>query len=67
MAPVVMNLPVNAGDIRASVRSLVGEIPWRRAWQLTPIFLPGIFLPILPIDRGAWWATVHKVAESDTT
>ena len=19
-----------------------------------------------PIDRGAWWATVHRVAESDT-
>ena len=22
---------------------------------------------ILPVDRGAWWATVHRVAESDTT
>ena len=20
-----------------------------------------------PIDRGAWWATVHEVTESDTT
>ena len=20
-----------------------------------------------PTDRGAWWATVHEVAESDTT
>ena len=20
-----------------------------------------------PIDRGAWWATVHRVTESDTT
>ena len=20
-----------------------------------------------PVDRGAWWATVHMVAESDTT
>jgi len=23
------------------VRSLVGEDPWRRKWQLTPVFLPG--------------------------
>ena len=23
------------------VRSWVGKIPWRRAWQPTPIFLPG--------------------------
>ena len=21
----------------------VGKIPWRRAWQLTPVFLPGEF------------------------
>ena len=20
-----------------------------------------------PVDRGAWWATVHRVTESDTT
>ena len=20
-----------------------------------------------PVDRGAWWATVHIIAESDTT
>ena len=23
--------------------------------------------PVNPTDRGAWWATVHGVAESDTT
>ena len=38
----------------------VGRIPWRRAWQLTPVLLPGN-----PIDRGAWWATVHSVSESN--
>ena len=23
------------------VQSLGGELPWRRAWQFTPVFLPG--------------------------
>ena len=23
--------------------------------------------PENPMDRGAWWATVHRVIESDTT
>ena len=31
----------------------VGRIPWRRAWQPTPVFLPGD-----PLDRGAWRAPV---------
>ena len=21
----------------------------------------------IPVDRGAWWTTVHRVSESDTT
>ena len=29
----------NAGDL-ALIR--VGEIPWRRVWQPTPVFLPGV-------------------------
>ena len=40
----------------------VGKIPWRRARQSTPVSLPGD-----PMDRGAWWATVHGVTESDMT
>ena len=38
--------------------SWVGKIPWRRAWQPNPIFLEN------PRDRGAWWATVHRVTKS---
>ena len=39
-----------------------GKIPWRKAWQHTPVFSPEI-----PMDRGAWWITVHSAAESNTT
>ena len=37
---VVKNPPANAGD-RRRFDPWVGKIPWRRAWQHTPVFLPG--------------------------
>ena len=36
----------------------VGNIPWRRKLQLTPVFLLGH-----PMDIGAQWATVRGVAK----
>ena len=38
---VVKNLPANAGDKRHEFDLWVRRIPWRRAWQPTPVFLPG--------------------------
>ena len=38
MALMVKNLPAMW---EAWVQSGVGKIPWRRAWQPTPVFLPG--------------------------
>ena len=59
---MVKNLPANAGHIRDK-GSMPGvrKIPWRRAWQPTPVFLPGESM-----DRGAWQATVHRVSQSHT-
>ena len=34
---MVKNPPAKAGE----VDSIVGHISWRRAWQPTPVFLPG--------------------------
>ena len=35
-------VPCNLPAMRETrARSLVGKIPWRRAWQPTPVFLPG--------------------------
>ena len=36
--PAVKNLPALGGP---GFNSWVGKIPWRRAWQPTPVFLPG--------------------------
>ena len=41
VALVVKNPPANAGDRRHRFDPWVKNIPWRRAWQPTPVFLPG--------------------------
>ena len=41
VALVVKKLPASAGDLRCRFDPWVGKIPWRRAWQPTPVFLPG--------------------------
>ena len=42
MVLVVKNLPANAGGHkRCMFDSWVGKIPWRMAWQPTPVSLPG--------------------------
>ena len=39
---VVKKLPANAGDIRdVGLIPGSGKFPWKRAWQPTPVFLPG--------------------------
>ena len=55
---MVKNLHANAKDKRHWFNAWVRQIPWRRAWQPTPVFLPGE-------SHGAWRATVHGVSESD--
>ena len=39
----------------------VWKISWRKKWQPTPVFLPEN-----PMDGGAWGATIHGVAKSQT-
>ena len=61
---MVKNLHADAGNLRnkGSIPGS-GRPPWRRAWQPTPVFLPG---------RISWTEepgglTVHRVTESDVT
>ena len=61
---MVKNPTANAGDIREmQVRSLGWEDPWRRAWQLAPVFLPRESHGRRSLAGYSPWS--HK--ESDTT
>ena len=63
MALVVKNLPADAGDVRGmdSILALRRSPGEGHGNPLQYSCLEN------PMDRGAWWAIVHRVAESDTT
>ena len=58
---MVKNPPANARETRHVYDPWVRKMPWSRKWYPTPVFLPGTSHEQ---KRGAWWATVHGVAES---
>ena len=41
MVLVVKNPPADAGHVRLRFNPWVRKIPWRKAWQPTPVFVPG--------------------------
>ena len=41
VALVVKNSPANAGDMRHGFSPWIGKVPRRKAWEPTPVFLPG--------------------------
>ena len=55
---MVKNLPASAGDIR--VQSLSQEDPLEEGMATHSSILAWR----IPMDRGAWWATVRRVAKS---
>ena len=58
---VVKNSPAGQELQEMGFDPWVGKIPWRRAWQPTPVFCLEN-----PIDNRAWWAAVRRVAKSQT-
>ena len=59
----IKNLPANAGDTGDACSSLCWEDPLEEEMATHSQYscLEN------PMDRGAWQATVHRVAESDTS
>ena len=62
MALAVKNLPANAGDVRdsSSIPGSGGSPGGRHGNPFQYSCLEN------PIDREAWWATVHRVAQIQT-
>ena len=61
---MVKNLPANAGDLRElGFDPWVGKIPWRRAWQPTPVVLPGEFHGQRSLVGYSPWG--HKESDTD--
>ena len=60
VAQLVKNLP-------AVQESLVWSLGWEDPVEESMATLSSILAWRIPMDRGAWWVTVHGVAESDTT
>ena len=58
MVLVVKNPPADAGNVRLRFNPWVRKIPWRKAWQPTPVFVPGE-------SHRQRSLTGYSVAESD--
>ena len=60
---MVKNSPASAGDVR-DVGLMPGSGTSPGGGHGNPLLYSCLENPM---DRGAWWTTVHRVAESDTT
>jgi len=56
---MIKNPPANAGDIR-DIGSTPGSGRSPGGGHGDPLQYPSL---VNPMDRGAWWATVHEVAK----
>ena len=59
---MVKNLPANAGDIR-DTGSIPGSGRFPAGGHGNPLQYSCLEKPM---DRGAWWAIVHRVAKTQT-
>ena len=60
------NTPASAGDI-SELGLIVQPLGWEDPLEEGMTTHPSVLTWRIPMDRGAWWATVHGVTELDTT
>ena len=63
MAPMVKNPPANAENVR-DLDLILGSGSSSGEGNGNPLQYSCLENPM---DRGAWWATLHRVTQSDTT
>ena len=63
--------PLQYSDLKNSIDSIVHGVGESDTTEQLSLLLSlatsQIIYKYIPIERGAWWATVHGVAKSDTT
>ena len=59
VAQLVKNLP-------AMLETWVRPLGWEDPLEEGMVTHPSILAWRIPMDRGAWWAAVHRVAKSQT-
>ena len=55
------------GKVSATQETWVQSLGWEDPLEEGMATHSSILAWRIPMDRGAWWATVQRVAESDTT
>ena len=60
MTLLVKNLPANAGDIRDR-----GSTP-EESLETDMTTHSGVLAWRIPMDRGSWWGTIHRLTERQT-
>ena len=50
----------------AMLETWVGSLGWEDPLEKGMVTHSSILAGRLPMDRGAWWATVHEVPQSQT-
>ena len=69
MVRSILGLPwwISSKDSACNAETQVRSLAWEDPLEEGLATHSGILSWRIPMDRGMWWATVHRVTQSDTT